>query len=183
MRVHAFILWLFVKYIRCPPTLRMEYSFPHSYILFPSKNIKKFKSLPSQCTSDLFPLDIHCHLQCFSSKELQELTLTHTSTWHDTYSQLDAHSLNDAYRLLICAYSHALMLSASAIISLFLFIPSFLPPPYFGRWLVSVSHCWTFVLLHRRCRYTRIWWSMDVEIWRSEDLWMWRYQKSKDPWM
>jgi len=40
------------------------------------------------------------------------------------------------------------MLSTSSIIPLFLFIASFLPPTYFGRQLVSISHCWTFVLLH-----------------------------------
>jgi len=106
--------------------------FPHSYILSPSKNIKKFKSLPFNVLQT-HSLSTSIILSDVSLQELQELTLTHTSTQRDTYSRLDARSLNNAYRLLICMYSHTLTLSASSIIPLFFFIPFFLPPTYFGR--------------------------------------------------
>jgi len=96
-----------------------------------SKNIKKFKSLPFNVLQTC-SLSTSIIFSNVSLQELQELTLMHTSTRCDTYSRPDARSLNDAYRLLICMYSHALTLSASSIIPLFFFIPSFLPPTYFG---------------------------------------------------
>jgi len=139
-------LWLFFVYKRCPPTCQMEYILFPTLIFCPPLRTSRNSSLYHHNELQTCSLSTSIIVSNISLQELQEFTFMHTSTWRDTYSQLDACSLNDTYRLLIHAYSHALTLSASSIISLFLFIPSFLPPPYFGRWLVSVPCCWTFVL-------------------------------------